>query len=97
MISFTRKNQGCGQLGILRPLGSVVFVVILCFWLVVAVTAPGVDQIYIRLQTVPAEYNPSDLNTKKLSRARRDLLMSIVGMTDDRELLKFVPRMPKLN
>ena len=49
MISFKRKNQGCGQLGILRSLGSVVFVVILCFWIVVTVTAPGVDQkkIYI--------------------------------------------------
>ena len=47
MISFKRKNQGCGQLGILRSLGSVVFVVILCFWIVVTVTAPGVDQRYI--------------------------------------------------
>ena len=46
MISFKRKNQGCGQLGILRSLGSVVFVVILCFWIVVTVTAPGVDQMY---------------------------------------------------
>ena len=47
MISFKRKNQGCGQLGILRSLGSVVFVVILCFWIVVTVTAPGIDQKYI--------------------------------------------------
>ncbi len=52
---------------------------------------------YIRLQKVPTTYIPSDLNTKKLSRARRDLLSSIVGMTDDRELLMFMPPMPKIN
>ena len=51
---------------------------------------------YIRLQKVPTTYNPSDLNTKKLSRVRRDLIMSIIGMTDDRELLKFMPLMPKI-
>ena len=52
---------------------------------------------YIRLQKVPATYNPSDLNTKKLSRARRELFMSIVGVTDDREVLKFMPPIPKIS
>ena len=52
---------------------------------------------YIRLQKVPTTYNPSDLNTKKLSRARRELLMSIIGVTDDREVLKFMPPIPKIN
>ena len=51
---------------------------------------------YIRLQKVPTTYNPSDLNTKKLSRARREL-MSIIGVTDDREVLKFMPPIPKIN
>ena len=52
---------------------------------------------YIRLQKVPTMYNPSDLNTKKLSRARRELLMSIIGITDDREVLKFMPPIPKIS
>ena len=52
---------------------------------------------YLRLQKVPTMYNPSDLNTKKLSRARRELLMSIIGITDDREVLTFMPPMPKIN
>ena len=52
---------------------------------------------YIRLQKVPTMYNPSDLNTKKLSRARRELLMSIIGIADDREVLKFMPPMSKIN
>ncbi len=52
---------------------------------------------YIRLQKVPTTYNPSDLNTKKLSRVRRELLMSIIGMTDDREVLKFMPPIPKIS
>ena len=52
---------------------------------------------YIRLQKVPTTYNLSDLNTKKLSRARRELLMSIIGVTDDREVLKFMPPIPKIN
>ena len=52
---------------------------------------------YIRLQKVPTTYNPSDLNTKKLSRARRELLMSIIGITDDREVLKFMPPIPKIS
>ena len=51
---------------------------------------------YIRLQKVPTTYN-SDVNTKKLLRSRRDLLMSSIGMTDDRELLKFMPPMPKVS
>ena len=42
-------------------------------------------------------YNPSDLNTKKLSRARRELLMSIIGITDDREVLKFMSPVPKIS
>ena len=33
-------------------------------------------------------YNPSDLNTKKLSQAHRELLMSIIGVTDDREVFE---------
>ncbi len=52
---------------------------------------------YFRLQKVPTTYNPSDLNTKKLSRARRELLMSIIGVTDDREVLKFMPPIPKIS
>ena len=52
---------------------------------------------YIRLQKVPTTYNPSDLHTKKLARARRELLMSIIGVTDDREVLKFMPPIPKIN
>ena len=52
---------------------------------------------YIRLQKVPTLYNPSDLNTKKLSRVRRELLMSIIGVTDDREVLKFMPPIPKIS
>ena len=52
---------------------------------------------YMRLKKVPTTYNPSDLNTKKLSRARRELLMSIIGVTDDREVLKFMPPIPKIN
>ena len=52
---------------------------------------------YIRLQKVPTTYNPSDLNTKKLARARRELLMSIIGITDDREVLKFMPPIPKIS
>ena len=52
---------------------------------------------YIRVQKVPTTYNPSDLNTKKLPRARRELLMSIIGVTDDREVLKFMPPIPKIN
>ena len=51
---------------------------------------------YIRPQKVTI-YNPSDLNTKKLSRARTELLMSIIGISDDREVLKFMPPMPKIN
>ena len=52
---------------------------------------------YIRLQKVSTTYNPSDLNTKKLLRACRELLMSIIGVTDDREVLKFMPPFPKIN
>ena len=52
---------------------------------------------YIRLQKVPTTYNPSDLNTKKLSRARRELLMIIIGVTDDREVLKFMPPIRKIS
>ena len=52
---------------------------------------------YIRLQKVPTMYNPSDLTTKKLSRAHRELLMSIIGITDDREVLKFMPPIPKIS
>ena len=52
---------------------------------------------YIRLQKVPTTYNPSDLKTKKPSSAPRDLLMSIIGMRDDPELLKFMPPMSKIS
>ena len=50
---------------------------------------------YIRLQKVPTTYNLSDINTK-LSRARSELLMSIIGITDEREVLKFMPPIPKI-
>jgi len=47
-IDQAKKNkswqfQGCGQLVILRSLGLVFAVLILCFWIVVTVTAQGVD------------------------------------------------------
>ena len=34
---------------------------------------------------------------KKVSRARRELLMSKIGVTDDREVLKFMPPIPKIS
>ena len=37
---------------------------------------------YIRLQKAPTTYNPSDLNTKKLWRARRGLPMSKINWYD---------------